>query len=156
MRLAIVYLSEHWITEFITAYGFNSKRNGQFIDIVGVPKDAKVHHCFQSPERRGFGVVLEHESFPDLPAGDLIQPVGGENGAVLLTMVPHPLELLDTAAELIEAQASSDTPETRDHWLADYKQYREHVERSPHTLCRDCGGTDGYHASYCKKQRQGG
>lgn len=47
-------------------------------DREGPPEDATVHHMFHSPSTNSLHIVMEHESFDDVPDGHVIPDADGE------------------------------------------------------------------------------
>lgn len=68
MRAMIFYLDEYYLLDVLKG---NFALNYQLLSVATrattLPEDAKIHHLFHCPERRAFGVVVESDSFVDVP-----------------------------------------------------------------------------------------
>lgn len=64
-RLRVYYLSYRHLLSILHD-PFKNSTVLQWPVIEGPPEGSIVHHVFQDPIRRGFGVVVTHESFPEV------------------------------------------------------------------------------------------
>ena len=66
-RYKVFYVSEGLMLEFFK--GFSGSQYLVMPTFADLPPGAKLCSCFYSPERLGFGFVVEHETFEEVPLG---------------------------------------------------------------------------------------
>lgn len=70
-RLKVYYLGQRELL-CVLRRGDQLPREVAIPEMVGPPAGAKVHHVYHSPNSMSFGVVVEHESFPEVSEGQLL------------------------------------------------------------------------------------
>ena len=64
-RLRVYYLSQKYLLEFLRVK-LAPDNWLQWPVVEGPPEGSIVHHVFHDPTRMAFGVVVSHESFPEI------------------------------------------------------------------------------------------
>ena len=64
-RLKVYYLSQKYLLEFLRVK-LTPDSWLQWPVVEGPPEGSIVHHVFHDPTRMAFGVVVAHESFPEI------------------------------------------------------------------------------------------
>jgi hypothetical protein len=88
-RLVHVWIAPHEVMTLL--YDWRRVRTFR-LPVLDLPPDCEVVEVFLDPWRKQFGVLLRHESFPEVADGDLIPSVGPLRYEVVEIPRPEPDE----------------------------------------------------------------